>query len=952
MNVSLLLRPRSKKRCLILSVSALILWFYIQPHITTAPLSPVEYLTRPSIYSQMLDHLQKPLCPRFRKYDRQKLLLLEPNDCTPLESKHPDFSADICFSPYTCNEGLVRVRRRDRASCIAANQLYPVSGNATHDAFHRQFSGPDSFHVVFSGSEKLSPPDWYHAGQCLYVFPFHISNPGKLSLDITHLYDSFGAVAEQKDEWPTLKNQKIISNQPLEVCRGCQTRVAPPRFPTLQDASSGIRRYEGSGDGIVNAAGFLAGSASSLRNRYESYNLERVGVGLGGGGSSSNGQSVVLTPDPDLPLCSRELAVQGAWLPAHPLDRQSWRQSNYTWIPLGCRYDKPLDVTCLQRKKKAQKILFQGDTHLREAMTSLLNRLNGTDFRQASVYDLQSHTFKSKPAPPVFNTSDIIQNISYIVTPSVERLERTIGQTTLTYLHDPLFAHSSEKSDMLVANMGHWATGTKFLDQQWTTSKYHDKLRDLVEMIQQRARDLQDLEDEDEDFSSTHQFVEGGGYSGVGEDGYEEEDDEDAHGEEDDEFDLDRAKEAVRMRQQQQQQQGVDQQEGEDRAEEEEEGDEGEQVDLDEKEMDRGREENQDDRDGNDEDNGGRYGRYKEEMEQDLYEGSKNRYRYGNNSNSKHRYGQGYGDNEGLAVPGVDSPRIRFPDSHIFRQSKRLKDHRGAGDKLETAGSYLDSDQSDDEQSAPRSTGSSSKDARTEQGYRDNGSLRATESGQRRDSSKRVPIESRLAREQWGDKTRLRRTRQSGISNKHNNNSGSSSSGSNRNRSSVDKKNDNDNVSQRSGSSRRVVGGTRTNGKNQENNSLSEKTGYRRTRRSLRRVVKRKEMMPAKEANLKMAWMGMVAYPESIPTKDWLSAHDWRTIYRLRYWNQIAEDVMLLHNVRFMDFFSMTLSMLDTSPDRGHFFGTDAAEAMIEELQFKLGLCEDEEEGDGIIEAK
>ncbi|OAQ22454.1 hypothetical protein K457DRAFT_143430 [Linnemannia elongata AG-77] len=87
----------------------------------------------------------------------------------------------------------------------------------------------------------------------------------------------------------------------------------------------------------------------------------------------------------------------------------------------------------------------------------------------------------------------------------------------------------------------------------------------------------------------------------------------------------------------------------------------------------------------------------------------------------------------------------------------------------------------------------------------------------------------------------------------------------------------------------------------------------------------------------------MVAYPETQQPADSFVSHDWRTIYRLRYWNLIAEDVMILHNIRFMDFFSMTLSMLDTSPDRAHYYGTDAAEAMLEELAFKLGLCEDEE---------
>lgn len=121
MTLGFLTRPRSRKRILLISLAALLLWYFSPStstlsSTTTSTTSVVDYLLarRPAIYSQMLDHHQKPLCPRFSKYDRQKLLLLEPTECTPIETEHPDFSADICFSPFVCNEGLVRIRRRDR----------------------------------------------------------------------------------------------------------------------------------------------------------------------------------------------------------------------------------------------------------------------------------------------------------------------------------------------------------------------------------------------------------------------------------------------------------------------------------------------------------------------------------------------------------------------------------------------------------------------------------------------------------------------------------------------------------------------------------------------------------------------------------------------------------------------------------------------------------------------
>lgn len=112
-------------------------------------------------------------------------------------------------------------------------------------------------------------------------------------------------------------------------------------------------------------------SGSSLRNRYQAYTNSRA--------RPQKYFNLFIDENYNrLPLCSRDHAVQGTWLPAHPLDKQSWRRANHTWTPLGCRFGKPLDKTCLMRGKKGvNKILFQGD-HLRVAMEELLRRLNGS----------------------------------------------------------------------------------------------------------------------------------------------------------------------------------------------------------------------------------------------------------------------------------------------------------------------------------------------------------------------------------------------------------------------------------------------------------------------------------------------------------------------------------------------------------------------------------------------
>ncbi|KAG0246378.1 hypothetical protein BGX31_002679 [Mortierella sp. GBA43] len=668
------------------------IWMYSP---TGMPVPVMEFLSRPSIYSQSLDHLQQPLCPRFYKYDRQKLLLLEPNECMPLPSEHPEFSADICFSPFTCNEGLVRVRRRDRELCKKANLRYPISGNATHDAFHRQFSGPDSFHVVFSGSEKLSPPDWYHAGQCLYVFPFHISNPGKLTLDIVHLYDNYGAVAEQTDTWPVLKQQKVISNLPLEVCRGCPSRVAQPRFPMASEEAHESRVMKG---------------------RYQPY--------------SSRGPITGTGKESELPLCSRDMAVQGVWLPAHPSDKQSWRRANYTWTPLGCTFGKPLDQTCLKRRKSALKVLFQGDTQLRVAIEHLLRRLNGTS---------EAQTFTAT---------------------TTTRIEQARGPTTFTFVDDPLFSRTMESTDILVANMGQWATGTRFLDNLCPTAQYHDKIQELVDAFQQRARDLQDLDDED--LESTRQLLDGD-YAN---------DDEDK---DEDEYDPEMVN-----------------------------GIQGSKEDL---EM--------------------------SEHWDDQTEEPENGHRV-------------KGHSEGLS----DRTKEHYPSNGFLRQSKHV---------LRTS---VHPDVANDGTESSRGI---SNDQEAEARHR----------------------HATIARERTAGANDSRRSSR------------------NTNRDAVNQERK---PSPYGGPSANRSGGIR------KYNDMGKRsrTTSRRTRRSFSNQSHDHDIQ---ESPMKMAWVGVLAYPETQPT-DSLSRHDWRTIYRLRYWNQIAEDVMLLHKVPFMDFFSMRVISVHELVDR------------------------------------
>ncbi|KAF9102065.1 hypothetical protein BGX29_004988 [Mortierella sp. GBA35] len=845
----------------------------------------------------MLDHLQKPLCSRFNKYNRQKLLLLEPNgECTPIESEHSVFSADICFSPYTCNEGLVRVRRRGRLQCKEANLRYPISGNATHDAFHRQFSGPDSFHVVFSGAEKLSPPDWYHAGQCLYVFPFHISNPGKLALDITHLYDNFGAVVEQSTEWPVLYRKKIVSNVPLEVCRDCPSRVARPRFSSLIEEDKAQESTSGGTETVSDLPGQMGklastdkssllalgmSSGSSLRNRYQAYTGSR---------SSRTNQYEKLLIDENhdrLPLCSRDYAVQDAWLPARPLDTQSWRHANYTWIPLGCRFGKPLDRTCLARKKDAVKILFQDDTHLRVAMEELLRRLNGTTTLQTTASSMATDRFEEKH----------------------EKL-------TFTYPHDPLFTHTDEKADMLLMS----------------TSQYHDKLRDLIETIQQHARDLQDLQDEDDSVLG-HFLDDGEDYS----EDVEEVEEVKEEVEEEDEAELERVR------------QGELATEIEEGTEEEEVywEDETEQpivVYL------------------RPEDEGSEHPRSRRptskelEDKQEAMDDVADKYRVGDRHRAE---SEGYISREQNHDP-LDRPRARYPSNRILRQSKHVK--TPAKPKIQIEGPEVDEEEeAEEEQERPPLVrnryryGAQKKivlnnnsklmmvDEKEDLKVHTGASTTATKTVTKK---KKVVSKSRSASNPVKAGSAFKKTvvTKSAFRDPY--------VYSTRKIITILAKADLDSSNRKKSTSAGIKSTATT--KNHLNCRAFLDDGYPFLKSPSSSSTSSKTV-PSPTTSLssssfssdfpgsmiKMAWVGMVAYPKTQSADPFVS-HDWRTIYRLRYWNLIAEDVMLLHNVRFTDFFSMTLSMLDTSPDRAHYFGTDAAEAMLEELAFKLGLCEDE----------
>lgn len=474
--------------------------------------------------------------------------------------------------------------------------------------------------------------------------------------------------------------------------------------------------------------------------------------------------------------------------------------------------------------------------------------------------------------------SQLTSHPNSLVAPSAERIEEKFGQTTLAYLHDPLFAHAGEKSDIIVANLGHWATGTKFLDQQWSTSKYHDKLRDLVEMVQQRARDLQDLEDEDEDFYSTHRFVDGEYVSGYDD---EEEEEEVGHSEDDDEYELEQARE--KMRQQRQQNATKENEDLEMYL-----GDETEEEKVGSRPSRPSRPSEDDHEEYRDYEGRYRDGRYREEG---AYGAGRNR--YGNNSsNNDHR------------TP--ERPRLRFPGSHIFHQSKHPKGHLVDGKDDDSARS---SPSSSSDRIGPFREGQDHIEKSADGRYRYGAPKKVVEASDRNNNKKDSAVHHHWTNSGKEEAQPYRSSSENNRSGTRGNSREGDRKGGSRDNKKAGSKTSDD----------RSRASTYTND-NQGSHASQHSRGYEKTDyRMAKRLThqRRDDKVDAvsksrpkyrevfKEETLQMAWVGMVAYPESQPVKDQFFSHDWRTIYRLRYWNQIAEDVMLLHGVRFMDFFSM-----------------------------------------------
>ncbi|ORY31534.1 hypothetical protein BCR33DRAFT_856901 [Rhizoclosmatium globosum] len=115
---------------------------------------------------------------------------------------------------------------------------------------------------------------------------------------------------------------------------------------------------------------------------------------------------------------------------------------------------------------------------------------------------------------------------------------------------------------------------------------------------------------------------------------------------------------------------------------------------------------------------------------------------------------------------------------------------------------------------------------------------------------------------------------------------------------------------------------------------------------SMERINQRRVLVHKKKP-IHFIWMGVNAFTIKAEGKESLydaQRIDWRTNYRLKVWSEYAERVFRRKGMSIMNSFDATLPWAQNSIDGGHFHGTPAMDAQVDELLHKLNICNVEDD--------
>ncbi|KAE9411328.1 hypothetical protein BT96DRAFT_911943 [Gymnopus androsaceus JB14] len=263
----------------------------------------------------------------------------EEQKCTQLQSRIPEFDAEICIAPGTCNEFTIHIWRVDQTECYNSEAVPDPSFIPEISQWMRTQRGPDSFYVRTDGAERYSNVLGKYEGNCSYVYDIRVKNPGDILLQTwwTEKYEGF---SETGDTWPEMHLLPLFD--PLTL-KGCS-----PECVAKSDVIPSMSR------------------------------------------------KVTVIPAPPtswkdaLPACDSSDPIQGSYIPLHPLDRLYPLHTNpepqgvpvvgrYGFVPESCvwrhagmRFGD--HTVCTQKKRK---IFFMGDSHGRVVYDGMVHRLSG-----------------------------------------------------------------------------------------------------------------------------------------------------------------------------------------------------------------------------------------------------------------------------------------------------------------------------------------------------------------------------------------------------------------------------------------------------------------------------------------------------------------------------------------------------------------------------------------------
>lgn len=259
--------------------------------------------------------------------------------CVVVNSHSKEFEISICAEPGNCRHGFFKVTRINQEVCMRMERRRAPIVNQKDSDYVKKKVGPDTFHLVMKGPQKVSSPKVRYLGYCSYAYDFELHNGGFFTAELFRLYSDYDAIDSLEDKWPSLYSESLLdSGLEFSLCTQCKRYISPPQI-----------------------------------SQFASYPLVK-----------SSEKLIELRKNNLIDICPRDNVTNGSWIMANEVDMADPIKNfaNYSWIPVGCIYSNSFDETTMDSRdcliNNPHKILFIGDEHARDVYESIIQRVWNT----------------------------------------------------------------------------------------------------------------------------------------------------------------------------------------------------------------------------------------------------------------------------------------------------------------------------------------------------------------------------------------------------------------------------------------------------------------------------------------------------------------------------------------------------------------------------------------------